>query len=134
MFPHEHPPEQAVSAYLMRILQLEARPFLLGSDKTICLLCMMKRGHWNCISGIKCLFKYVDDFSFHCYKVNIRFQMEALYLVEFCLQKWTGNTRTIYIGNEITTLRCHQNSRDQCSNTHTHTYTNKKVLDIVMLK
>lgn len=71
---------------------------------------------------------------FHCYKVNIRFQMEALYLVEFCLQKWTGNTRTIYIGNEITTLRCHQNSRDQCSNTHTHTYTNKKVLDIVMLK
>lgn len=25
-------------------------------------------------------------------------------------------------------------SRDQCSNTHTHTYTNKKVLNIIMLK
>lgn len=25
-------------------------------------------------------------------------------------------------------------SRDQCSNTHTHTYTNKKVLDVVRLK
>lgn len=59
--------------------------------------------------------------------------MEALYLVEFCLQKRMGNTRTFYIGNEITTLRCHQNL-EISAQTHIHTHTNKKVLDVIMLK
>lgn len=100
----------------------EALSFLWGKkrNKTVFLCpCKIKGVQWNRASGIKGLFKYVDDF--HCYKVNICFQMEALYLVEFCLQKQMGNTRTFYIGNEITTLRCHQNL-EISAQTHIHTH------------
>lgn len=71
---------------------------------------------------------------FHCYKVNIRFQMEALLFGWILSPETNGQHQNLLHWQWNHNTEMPPRARDQCSNTHTHTYTNKKVLDVIMLK